>query len=72
MLEISITNKELYCRRCHKEFIWSVGEIEFMFKLFQDNKITAIVPPSFCGDCRMIRKQMIADKDKEGLKEFHQ
>ena len=43
---------KIICRDCGNEFIWSVGQQEFMYKLLDDEKITEVRTPRWCPDCK--------------------
>ena len=43
---------KIICRDCGNEFIWSVGQQEFMYKLLDDEKITEVRTPRRCPDCK--------------------
>ena len=49
-------DKEVTCF-CGKDFVWTVGEQEFMDTLYEQGKITSIIPPKRCSDCRLKKKQ---------------
>lgn len=56
---------ELKCS-CGKEFIWSIGEQEFINNLLESGKISSIESPKRCLSCRNKRKQQRAQQERDG------
>ena len=42
---------------CGNSFVWTPGEQEFMDSLYEQGKITSIIQPKRCADCRLKKKE---------------
>lgn len=67
-MSTKIEDTNLFCADCNTEFIWTVGQQEFMQSLKENGKLDRlsndgvtmiegqVTPPKRCDDCRGIRK----------------
>ena len=53
---IKLMDKELICVECGEQFVWSIGEQNFMADLQAQGKIQEVKEPKRCPDCRRKRK----------------
>lgn len=63
---MSSTDKdiELQCKDCGANFIFTVGQQQFLRDLVADGKIETYNPPARCEDCRAAKKKKYAQSQQ--------
>lgn len=54
----------IVCVDCKMEFCFTLGEKDFLQKLFDKGEVKEIIPPKRCVECRTKRKASYANYNK--------
>ena len=53
------------CVACKANFIWTAGEQKFINRLYDEGKITAVIEPKRCPDCRKKKKEKFERQERQ-------